>query len=79
MSSGANFTPGAAVTVTYMSGLRARKRASTCCVASPSLQTGRSAVAARSLMDGGRVREGHTVVATESSAANGTTSFTFIR
>ena len=79
-SAGTSFVPGGTVIVTYLSGLRAKKRASTVLCQATVATNGTFSCGGtipRASRSGKKGK--HTIVATESSAAQGTTIFTLLR
>jgi hypothetical protein len=75
IANGTNFVPGSPVTVTYLSGLRARKKASTVLCTTTVTSNGAFSCGARIP---GRIRSGkrgrHTIVASIPSSTQGTTT-----
>jgi len=79
-STGTSFVPGGTVIVTYLSGLRAKKRASTVLCQATVATNGTFSCGGtipRASRSGKKGK--HTIAATESSAAQGTTIFTLLR
>ncbi len=77
---GSNFSPGGTVVVTYLSGLHAKKRATTVlCQATVATDGTFSCGGTIPRASRSGKKGSHTIVATESSAAQGTTIFTLLR
>jgi hypothetical protein len=81
IANGTNFVPGSPVTVTYLSGLRAKKRAKTVLCTTTVTANGSFSCGARIPRHGRSGKRGHhTVVATLPATTNSwTTIFTLIR